>query len=62
MTKVPIIFLGTGNIGGTLLKQILDSGEEVVHASLLIAGIPTFMIFVFCQKIIMRGIVVPSEK
>ncbi len=31
MTKVPIIFLGTGNIGGTLLKQILDSGEEVAR-------------------------------
>jgi homoserine dehydrogenase len=31
MKKVPIIFLGTGNIGGTLLKQILDSGEEVAH-------------------------------
>jgi homoserine dehydrogenase len=30
-TKVPIIFLGTGNIGGTLLKQILDRGEEVAR-------------------------------
>ncbi len=30
-TKVPIIFLGTGNIGGTLLKQILDSGDEVAR-------------------------------
>jgi homoserine dehydrogenase len=30
-TKVPIIFLGTGNIGGTLLKQILESGEEVTR-------------------------------
>lgn len=31
MKKVPIIFLGTGNIGGTLLKQILNSGEEVTR-------------------------------
>jgi homoserine dehydrogenase len=32
MTKqVPIIFLGTGNIGGTLLKQIIGSGEEVAR-------------------------------
>jgi homoserine dehydrogenase len=31
MTKIPIIFLGTGNIGGTLLKQILESGEEVAR-------------------------------
>jgi homoserine dehydrogenase len=30
-TKVSIIFLGTGNIGGTLLKQILDSGEAVAR-------------------------------
>jgi homoserine dehydrogenase len=29
--KVSIIFLGTGNIGGTLLKQILNSGEEVAR-------------------------------
>jgi homoserine dehydrogenase len=29
--KIPIIFLGTGNIGGTLLKQILDSDEEITR-------------------------------
>ncbi len=38
------------------------SGEGVVFASLLIAAIPTFLIFAFCQNIIMRGIVVPVEK
>ena len=38
------------------------SGPGVVFASLIIAAIPTFLIFVFCQKIIMRGIVVPVEK
>jgi len=38
------------------------SGQAVVYASLIIAAIPTFMIFLFCQNIIMRGIVVPSEK
>ena len=37
-------------------------GQAVVYASLIIAAIPTFMIFLFCQNIIMRGIVVPSEK
>jgi homoserine dehydrogenase len=31
MRQVPIIFLGVGNIGGTLLRQILDSGEEVTR-------------------------------
>jgi multiple sugar transport system permease protein len=38
------------------------SGTGVVYASLIIAAVPTFIIFVFCQNIIMRGIVVPTEK
>jgi multiple sugar transport system permease protein len=38
------------------------SGQAVMYASLIVAAIPTFVIFVFCQKIIMRGIVVPVEK
>jgi multiple sugar transport system permease protein len=38
------------------------SGQAVMYASLLIASIPTFIIFLFCQNLIMRGIVVPSEK
>ncbi len=39
-----------------------QSGQGVIYSSLLIAAIPTFIIFIFCQKIIMRGIVVPVEK
>ena len=38
------------------------SSQAVVFASLVIAAIPTFLIFLFCQKIILRGIVVPTEK
>ncbi len=38
------------------------SGQGVIFASLIIAAIPTFIVFVFCQNIIMRGIVVPVEK
>jgi multiple sugar transport system permease protein len=38
------------------------SGQAVMYASLIIAAVPTFLIFLFCQNIIMRGIVVPSEK
>ena len=38
------------------------SGEGVVFASLLIAALPTLLVFAFCQNIIMRGIVVPVEK
>ena len=39
-----------------------QSGQAVMYASLVVAAIPTFLIFLFCQNIIMRGIVVPSEK
>lgn len=38
------------------------SGPGVVYSSLLIAAIPTLLIFALCQNIIMRGIVVPVEK
>ena len=38
------------------------SGQGVVFASLIIASIPTMFVFIFCQKIILRGIVVPVEK
>jgi len=38
------------------------SGQGVVFASLIIASIPTMLVFIFCQKIILRGIVVPVEK
>lgn len=34
----------------------------VIYASLVLAAIPTLLVFVFCQNIIMRGIIVPSEK
>jgi len=39
-----------------------QSHEGVVYASLVLAAIPTFLVFVFCQNIILRGIVVPTEK
>lgn len=43
--------------------QLQSSAHQaVVYASLVIGAIPTFLIFVFCQGIIMRGIVVPTEK
>ncbi|HBA84768.1 MAG TPA: hypothetical protein DCZ95_11795 [Verrucomicrobia bacterium] len=38
------------------------SGQAVMYASLIVAAIPTFILFIFCQKIILRGIVVPVEK
>jgi ABC-type glycerol-3-phosphate transport system permease component len=38
------------------------SGEGVIFSSLLIAAVPTFLVFALCQNVIMRGIVVPVEK
>jgi ABC-type glycerol-3-phosphate transport system permease component len=34
----------------------------VVYASLVIAAVPTFVLFLGCQNLIMRGIIVPTEK
>jgi multiple sugar transport system permease protein len=45
-----------------LYQLQLQSGQGVVFASLVIASIPTFLVFSFCQNVIMRGIVVPVEK
>ena len=36
--------------------------SPVVYASLILVSIPTLLVFVFCQNIILRGIVVPSDK
>lgn len=38
------------------------SGPSVMYAALMIAAVPTLLIFLFAQNVIMRGIVVPSEK
>jgi multiple sugar transport system permease protein len=38
------------------------SGPGIIYASLVIAAAPTFLVFAICQKIILRGIVVPVEK
>lgn len=38
------------------------SSMSGTFASVLIASVPTLLVFVFCQNIIMRGLVVPVEK
>ncbi len=38
------------------------AGSPIVYASLILTAIPTLVIFILCQNIILRGIVVPSEK
>jgi len=45
-----------------LYQLQMNSGQGVVFASLVVASIPTFLVFSLCQNIIMRGIVVPVEK
>ena len=39
-----------------------QSHGAVVYASIVLAAIPTFLVFAFCQNLIIRGIVVPTEK
>ena len=34
----------------------------VIFAALALAALPTLLVFIFCQNIIMRGIIVPTEK
>jgi multiple sugar transport system permease protein len=45
-----------------LYQLQMRSSQGLVFASLVIAAIPTFLIFSLCQNVIMRGIVVPVEK
>ena len=40
----------------------ISSKPAMVFASLVVAAIPTFLMFAFCQNLIMRGIIVPTEK
>ena len=45
-----------------IYQLIQRSATGVGFAALVVASIPTFLVFVFCQNIIIRGIVVPTEK
>lgn len=42
--------------------QTRQSPPFQVMAALVLAAIPTLLVFVFCQKIIMRGIIIPTFK
>jgi multiple sugar transport system permease protein len=39
-----------------------SASTAAVFASVLVASIPTLLVFLVAQNIIMRGIVVPTEK
>jgi ABC-type glycerol-3-phosphate transport system permease component len=45
-----------------LLCRQQQNTVPLVMASLVIAAVPTLIVFVFCQNIILRGIIVPSFK
>ncbi len=45
-----------------LFKLQSFAGPGVVFASLIVAAIPTLVMFLLCQNLIIRGIVVPTEK
>jgi len=36
--------------------------QSMIFAALVLAAIPTLLVFIFAQNVIMRGIVVPVEK
>ena len=45
------------------LYQMQQGAEQpIIYAALVLAAIPTLLVFVLCQNVIMRGIVVPVEK
>jgi ABC-type glycerol-3-phosphate transport system permease component len=50
----------------TLMVHIFQLQESfitpIVFAALVLAAIPTLLMFILCQKVIMRGIVIPVEK
>ena len=54
---VPCIF-----IGGLGFQLQISAPRPVVQTSVLVAGIPTLAVFILCQRVIIRGIVVPVEK
>jgi len=43
-------------------EQNMARTPSVGMAALVVASIPTLIVFMFCQKIIMRGIIIPSMK
>ncbi len=45
-----------------LYQLQMRTSQAVGFAALIIAAIPTLLVFIFCQNIILKGIVVPSEK
>jgi multiple sugar transport system permease protein len=45
-----------------LFEMQIWAPQFMVMAALVLAAIPTLLVFIFCQNIIMRGIILPVEK
>ncbi len=41
-------------------QQIYRGQPWIVMAALVVASIPTLIIFLTCQKVILRGIIIPT--
>jgi multiple sugar transport system permease protein len=44
------------------LQQMKWASQPVQFAAFVLASIPTLIVFVSCQRVIMRGIILPTEK
>jgi ABC-type glycerol-3-phosphate transport system permease component len=40
----------------------LEQAPFVIMAAFVVASVPTALVFIVCQKVILRGIVIPSMK
>jgi len=45
-----------------LYQMQIGSAQPVIYAALVLAALPTLLVFVFAQNTIMKGIVIPVEK
>ena len=43
-------------------QQTASDFPYMVMAAFVLASIPTLLVFVFCQRIILRGIIIPTMK
>lgn len=43
-------------------QERMSDQPSMVMAALMLSSIPTLLVFLFCQKIILRGIIIPSMK
>ena len=45
-----------------LQQLMVGAPQEITMAGMALASIPTLVVFLFCQRMIIRGIIIPSYK